>query len=396
MKFHLGNYLSLFLIFSSTIIATSVIAESHNCSSLNNNLETVETFHEIISYEQMISLFEELNETYSDIFSFRSLGKTYQGRDIWLVKISDNVGVDEEEPGVLLLGAHHGIEYPSYEVLVDFIKHIVTNYSKENTDDDLDGFVNEDILDNVDNDEDGLIDEDPSEDRVRDVVNNNQIFLIPMVNPDGVVAGTRKNCEPNYGPFGFRKKVTSIGVDLNRNYGYKWYRWFFTPFYYLMMSQLRDEEYFYRGERPFSEKETQAVKSFVESHNINISLSYHTGTNMTMYPWYYSMLPTRDESLYISVGSNLSKINMLRLVGRDYFLGYRGASGTYEDWAYGRHGILSFCIELPGIFTLDDFTNYYRAQKGANLYVCEIAGSINTQQRQMIDNFGGISLGRLI
>ena len=109
--------------------------------------------------------------------SLTSLGKTYEDRDIWLVKISDNVGTNDDEPEVLLMGAQHGNEKPSFEILIYFIKYIVDNYSKKNTDNDHDGLINEDQIDGFDNDEDGLTDEDPSEDRARDVINNTQIYL---------------------------------------------------------------------------------------------------------------------------------------------------------------------------------------------------------------------------
>ncbi|MCK5259401.1 MAG: hypothetical protein KAJ69_07750, partial [Thermoplasmatales archaeon] len=156
--------------------------------------------YEYFTYSEMTNLFHDLKENHSDIMSLTSIGRTYEGRDIWMVKLSDNV--DEDEPGVLLMGAHHGNEKPSFEVLIFFIQHMVENYGKENIDNDRDGQINEDPIDGIDNDGDGLVDEDSSEDRVRDAIDNTQIFLIPMVNPDGVEANSRKNCAPNYGSFG--------------------------------------------------------------------------------------------------------------------------------------------------------------------------------------------------
>jgi carboxypeptidase T len=187
----------------------------------------------------MTTLFHDLHKNHSDIMNLVSLGKTYEGRDIWMVKLSDNVEENEHESGVLLMGAHHGNEKPSFEILIYFIQHMIDNYYKKNTDNDGDGNVNEDPIDGFDNDNDNLIDEDPSEDRVREVINNTQIFLIPMVSPDGVEADSRKNCAPNYGPFGFSKKITSYGVNLNRNYGYKWYLYYILPWRYHLFNRYR-------------------------------------------------------------------------------------------------------------------------------------------------------------
>ena len=246
------------------------IVRQGKLKDIHNNIPlTIESrvYH---TYDEMTELLQNLESNYSDIMSLTSLGKTYEDRDIWLVKISDNVGTNEGEPEVLLMGAHHGNEKPSYEVLIYFIKHIVQNYSKENTDNDGDGEVNEDPIDGRDNDMDGLIDEDPSEDRVRGVINNTEIYIIPMFNPDGVEAGTRKNCAPNYGNFGFSKEITSYGVDLNRNYGYRWFFLFIFPKFYLISTSYYDGSTVYRGEKPFSEIETKAIKKLVSEQNFKI------------------------------------------------------------------------------------------------------------------------------
>jgi len=61
-----------------------------------------------------------LQYNHSEIMAVESIGQTYEGRDIWLVKLSDNVHETEEEPGALFMGAHHGNEKPSFEILIFF------------------------------------------------------------------------------------------------------------------------------------------------------------------------------------------------------------------------------------------------------------------------------------
>ncbi|MCK4365819.1 MAG: hypothetical protein KAW45_07190 [Thermoplasmatales archaeon] len=345
-------------------------------------IKSTEEIYEYYSYQNMTNLLFELQENHSEIMSVTSYGKTYQGRDIWVVKLSDNVTIDEDEPGVLLFGALHGNEKPAFEILIYFIKYMVGNYSKENTDNDDDGQINEDPIDGFDNDEDGLIDEDPSEDRVREVINNSQIFLISMANPDGVEANTRKNCVPNYGIFGFRKKITSYGVNLNRNFGYKWYLKFLFPFYYFFLAgnDLRDSKANYGGIKPFSENETKAIKNFVETHNISISVSYHTYYPYIAYPWAYSNLPTKDEDLFFSIGENISKINKYPNFGKRnwpvYWRLIGGCTGASEDWLYGEHNILAFLIELGKEHAPKDpetVINMCRNHTGVHLYLCERA-----------------------
>ena len=341
-----------------------------------------EEIYEYYNYQNMTNLLIELQENHSDIMSVTSYGKTYQGRDIWIVKLSDNVNIDEDEPGVLLDGAHHGNEKPSYEVLIYFIKHMVENYGKVNTDDDGDGQVNEDPIDGFDNDEDGQIDEDPSEDRVRDAINNTQIYLIPMINPDGVEANTRKNRAPNYGMFGLRKKITSIGVDLNRNYGYLWFLKYLLPRKYNLKYLIKDSSEFYGGVKPFSQNETKAVKQFVETHNLSLYMSYHTWFGCVCWTWINKLKTRKDKIILYSIGENISKINKYELIpDLDYNDILPLMIGPSAYWMYMKHNIFSFVIEL-GYDELaptdpEIVFNMCKNHTGVNLYLCERALLLN-------------------
>ena len=369
----------LCLFFSTTAFSVLGVSQS-DLQYFSVNTKPYEYF----TYSKMTDLLHNLKENHSDIMSLTSVGRTYEGRDIWMVKLSDNVDVDEDEPGVLFMGAHHGNEKPSFEVLIFFIQHMVENYEERNVDNDNDGQINEDSIDGLDNDDDGLVDEDPSEDRVRNVIDNTQLFLIPMVNPDGVEANSRKNCAPNYGPFGFKKRITSYGVNLNRNYGYDWYLYCVFPMKYHFLINSMDFSFNYRGPKPFSENETQAVKNFVMSHDISISLSYHSYSEIIFYPWMHTSKPAPDEDLFVSIGENMSQINKYRLItGGDYIISrYGGTLGTSENWLYGERRILSFTMELCKEFAPSDpdiVHNVCLSHVGVNLYVCERASTIEKE-----------------
>jgi murein tripeptide amidase MpaA len=337
--------------------------------------ETCQLQYEYYNYQDMTDLFYNLEETYPEIMSYASLGETYEERNVWMVKLSDNVEVNEDEPGVLLMGAHHGNEKPSYESLIFFIKHMVENYGKENTDDDGDGALNEDIIDGVDNDGDSLVDEDPSEDRVREVIDNTEIFVIPMVNPDGVEANTRKNRAPKEG------QANNIGVDLNRNYAFKWELYNIFPGIYNDAWTSNPESWNYRGGYPFSEKESSAVKDFVESEDIKISLSYHSYGEFIVYPWTHTSQITPHENQFISIGDGISSINGYYFYkGRGTILPWPGGIiGTSENWLYGVQDILSFTIELCKTRAPTNpvvVHEYCVTHVGVNLYICERAPSV--------------------
>ena len=87
----------------------------------------------------------------------------------------------------------------------------------------------------------------------------------------------RKNQHP-YDCFG----VESVGVDLNRNYGYKWG-------VDNTGSSNRECEEDYHGPAPFSEPETQAVRDFVEGHpQLKIAINFHAWGNLFITPFNYS------------------------------------------------------------------------------------------------------------
>ena len=373
----------VYLLLLILTIGTISSAADHKIIENEKTMNTNQLEYEYYNYQGMIDLLSDLVTIYPDIMSYASLGTTYEGRDLWMVKLSDNVEENEDEPGVLLMGAHHGNEKPGYESLIFFINHMLENYVKENTDDDGDGQMNEDIIDGVDNDDDGLVDEDPSEDRAREVIDNTEIFIIPMVNPDGVEYksgqndGWRKNRAPKEG-----QTAGSIGVDLNRNYGFKWELYDIFPAAYFDAYMSDPTSWNYRGEGPFSEQETTAVKNFVESEDIKISISYHSYGEFITYPWTHTSGITPHEAQYVSIGTGITDINGYYLYsGSSTIIPWPGGTiGTSENWLYGEQNIMSFVIELCETRAPTNPTvvyDYCLTHVGVNLYACEKAPQIS-------------------
>jgi len=290
----------------------------------------IETYY---TYDQLTDLISQLQEDFPDIFAYYSLGKTYQGRDIWLVKISDNVNLDENEPGIFYTGGVHGDEKQGYEVVIYSLRTIAENYSSAN--------VNLTFTT-----------------RIKNIVNNSQLFFMPMVNPDGCEAGTRKNLRPNDCIFG---KTLFKGVDVNRNSGYKWELLDEKPFEYrrsgfpptiekvnikypIFDFKSIIGEGCYRGPYPFSEPESQAIKSVVENHSIAISIDYHSAADMVGYGWAWNHShPLKNETTFSSIANNISEITG--------YAARRGSLypilGNMRDWMYAEHDIYAICIELP-------------------------------------------------
>jgi len=105
-------------------------------------------------------------------------------------------------------------------------------------------------------------------------VDNREIWILPIVNPDGHELNQRQS-------------VTSI--DLNRNFGYFWS---FNASYY--------------GPAAFSEPETQAIRRVVEAVKPYGSVAFHTSGRVILYPWAYTswVLPP-DSALFVETGTEL-------------------------------------------------------------------------------------------
>jgi carboxypeptidase T len=359
-------------IFKITIIFFMLLTNSIIPFTTALNIEKNNLAYEYYTYQQMTDLLQDLQSQNPGIMKLESYGKTYEGRDVWVVKLSDYVEVDEDEPGVLLLGAHHGDEKMSFELLIFFIKYMVENYSIENTDNDNDGSINEDPIDGKDNDQDGEKDEDPSEDRVREAIDNTQIFIIPMINPDGVEANTRKNCNPD----------SEHGVNTNRNFGYDWIYYDLFPTLFFKEWAIQETSGNYRGPSPYSEVETQAVVRVAESYTLNLSLSYHSGATVVFYPWYHTTADAPHEKLFIEIGEEMGEISGYPLWtgSNPPFPTLGGTLGTSENYLYGEHKVIAYTVESHRQKAPTNPTSVYDTcvkNVGVHLYLCEKAQTVD-------------------
>jgi len=285
------------------------------------------------TYEEFSELIKDFNTNHSSIFNYSSLGKTYEGRDIWLIKISDNVDSIENEPRVLFKGGVHGDEKQAYQVVIYTIISFLENYS----------IKSQNAISN----------------RIKKIINETELLFIPMINPDGIEAEIRKNLRINKCIFG---DTIFRGVDINRNSGYKWelfdkkpLRFMFGAFpRSLLQTNVKHPfldqfsifgEGVYRGPSPFSEPESQAIKKVFENYTINISLDHHSYASTIVYGWGWTNEPQEDETLSYLICENISNItgySIKRCSDNALVL------GRIPDWEYANYGTISLLVELPG------------------------------------------------
>jgi murein peptide amidase A len=132
-----------------------------------------------------------------------------------------------------------------------------------------------------------------------------QLWVIDSVNPDGQRAHTRKNAR---------------GVDLNRNFPYRWH------------DDVPHSSGYYPGPRPASEPETRAVLAFARQIQPGLSIWYHQ-------PW-SAVLACRGRP---SVAARYAKLVRMPTSCRG-----KGLKGTAISWeTHAFPGSAGFVVELP-------------------------------------------------
>ncbi len=208
------------------------------------------------------------------ICTMDTIGYSYEFRPIQVVKLSDNVGIDEDEPEVLYTGLTHAREWPGLVVTMFILDSLTSAYGSDVS--------------------------------VTDLVDDREIYFIPCLNPDGYAYchdeghDWRKNRRPfpEYG---------TVGVDLNRNYagsvdGHTEGEWGTTIG--SITHAPWDETYC--GPAPFSEPEISWERDFILSRDFCAGISYHTYSELVLWIWSYGPYSPPNESYVEGIGTGIA------------------------------------------------------------------------------------------
>lgn len=268
------------------------------------------------SPQEGIDFIQALAAARPDICRLVTIGASVEQRPMLALKITDLP--DEAEPNertLFFCGVHHAREWATHEAMLQLAENLVTRY-------DTDAFV-------------------------RHLVDNTVIWLVPVANPDGfdysweVERFWRKNRRLN---FTTPEGVQIFGVDLNRNYSYKW-----GPGFGGSSGNIGAETY--RGPSAASEPETQAIQSLLASEQPAIAVSYHTYAQLVLLPWGYTGAVTAQSySVHRAIGEEYARRTRethgsVFVPGPADYTIYT-TNGDFTDYAYGAQGAIALTPEL--------------------------------------------------
>ncbi len=293
------------------------------------------------SYDQINTILRTMASTYPTICKLDSLPlRTYQGRWIYGVKISDNPNVEEEsEPGLFVDGAHHSREWATVELVRYFADSLLRGYA--------------------------------SVPDIQQIVNNIEIYCFPIINVDGYVydySGGGLSWRRNREPFGGQ-----IGNDVNRNYvcGSNILAGDWGAVNDGKATHMPGNDLFC-GAYGNSGDEARANITYIRSHNINAYMSYHSYSEYFMWGWGFSTATIPDNTVTVRWGNRMAAM-INRLSSGTYTPGQipvilYSVSGSSIDWAY------SWCHWLAGTpalsYTTEIGTSFYQPLSDVDI-ICQ-------------------------
>ncbi len=239
------------------------------------------------THSQMANILLDAQNDHPTIALRGSIGQSVQGRELWTLVISDNVGVEEAEPEVRISASMHGNEKIAMEMSIYLIDYLTDHYGQGGYED------------------------------VTYLVDNYEIHFLPLHNPDGHTVNDRQNAN---------------GIDLNRNFP--------VPDGAIGGDNTWNEEI-----------ETLAMKNWGFSQHFVISQDGHSGAVVVNYPWDYTYTLTPDDAAFIELAEEFSYYNSPMWNGDWYHGITNGAEwyvteGSLQDWAYAETGSMHVIVEF--------------------------------------------------
>ena len=260
-----------------------------------------------------------LAQRHTDVARVEVIGRSLQGRPLLALVVSD--GATDPEPAFLLNGAHHGSELMSVDSVVAAAQWLLENRAT-------------------------------NKDAAR-IVHDSEVWCVPLVNPDGLAAffdhSARAGRKNGRDVDGNGRVDPWDGVDLNRNYPFKWgslgerasRRW---PLHR-----------FFRGSTAGSEPEAQAMMAIARNRRFVAAISFHTLSTVLLAPYTVRGARSPEPDAPGLVGKALVDAMPVLPGQRPFKVGREiyAVDGTDQDWHRYENGTLAYILEGRRHNTLD-------------------------------------------
>ncbi|MBD2355157.1 carboxypeptidase [Tolypothrix sp. FACHB-123] len=337
-------------------------------------------FDKYYRYEDLTNILHSYAAEFPHLVRIESIGKSYEGRDIWLLTVTNfATGTDREKPALWIDGNIHATELAPSIVCLYLLQTLVTAYGNHpaitpcldtrvfyicprvNPDGaewalaDKPKFIRSATRPYPEGREsnDGLVMEDIDGDgrillmRIPDA---NGAWKISLTEPRLLVrreptefGGKYYRVIPegrieNYDGVQIKIQPPQQGLDLNRNFPAMWRQEFQQPG---------------AGPYPTSEAEVRSLVQFMTTHsNITVAVSFHTFGGVIIRPYSYHSdeeFPVNDLRIYQYIGKKATEITEYPAISAFHDFRYDPKdyiSGTFDDWAYDDRGVFSWTVEV--------------------------------------------------
>ncbi len=225
------------------------------------------------SLPEMLTYLQALSLAAPDLAQYKVLGKSEQGRDVGIVTL--NATCQPSPPAIFFNGAHHGDEDVSAEAVLSLPDYLLRKSTTDAS--------------------------------VRVLLRTYAFTILPVVNPDGFVAGTRENANGN---------------DINRDYA--------SPGSSELLS--------------FKTKEGQIIRDLQDAMGFVGAVAFHSGTQEVLWPWGYTGTGTPDEAFFLAAGKKTAEAMGFTIYQQSY--DDYPTQGEYIDYAYAKSRTLVATFEI--------------------------------------------------
>ena len=259
------------------------------------------------NWQEFVADLDSMHLLYPDLCASKvAIGYGWDDNPIYMVKISDNVEIDEDEPEGIFDGTHHAREPGAYTAIIYAMWYLLENYG--------------------------------TDEEATYLIDNREIYFVPIVNPDGLLYNQQTN---PYGGGMWRKNRrnngSSYGVDLNRNYTYQWG-------YDNYGSSPTPSSSTYRGPSAGSEPETQVMMNFIGEHDFRTGMTIHSYAGKYLTAYGYDYVPPENPDIHMEYLAYAAEEN-----GYDYGFCRNimyASNGRTQDWQLHEHGIINIEPEI--------------------------------------------------